>query len=156
MLLFNKTGIDNSVDVETSDALLITECALLDALSADECEMISESADFIADLKSQEYVTERTIVKMDKKARLQRAIKASVFAIARKKKDVKFKKLLTVWRMERVLEAYLFKKYYSQALPMAKASLNRKRVTAANASNTNKAAAVNKAVDKAKSQFNSK
>lgn len=134
---------------------LILELVLLDNLSADDCDMISESTDFISELKGQEYVSERTIVKMDKKARLQRAIKAAVFTIARRKKDVKFKKLLTVWRMERTLEAYLFKKYYSQALPLAKASLNR-RPLASKPSNANKAAAVNKAVEKAKSQFNNK
>ena len=100
------------------ESRLILESVILDNLSADDCDMISESTDFISELKGQEYVSERTIVKMDKKARLQRAIKAAVFTIARRKKDVKFKKLLTVWRMERTLEAYLFKKYYSQALPL--------------------------------------
>ena len=125
MKLFTNTSV-GGMEINDADARVITEAAILEGLSAEEAGAVSEDARLCQDLIKQDIVTERTIVRMDKKAKLSRAFRTSVFTIARRKKDVKFKKLLTIWRMERNLEAYLIKKYRSEALRMAKESLKRK------------------------------
>lgn len=150
-MLFGKKPSDFAMDVDDIDARIVIESVLIDSLSAEESEMVCEDAAFCQDLIRGDIVTERTIVKMDKKAKLQRALKAATFTIARRKKDVKFKKLLTIWRIERQLEAYLLKKYHNEALRMAKASVNRKPLPAGTGQH---AGAVKKAINQAKSQLN--
>lgn len=150
MMLFKKST-DGLIDIEAADARIITESILIDSLSSDEAEALCEDAKYCQDLIRDEIVTERTIVKMDKKAKLSRALKSAVFAIARRKKDTKFKKLLTIWRIERQLEAYLLKKYHNEALRMAKISVNRKPMPSGAGAHSG---AVKKAIVQAKSQLN--
>ena len=107
------------------DEQLITESVLCDTLSNDELKELTETADVCEELKSLGVVTEKTIVRLDKKAKLSRAFKTAVFTIAREKKDPKFKKLLTVWRMERSLEAFLMKKYQAEGMKRAKLAVAR-------------------------------
>ena len=107
------------------DEQLITESVLCDMLSNDELKELTETADVCEELKSLGVVTEKTIVRLDKKAKLSRAFKTAVFTIAREKKDPKFKKLLTVWRMERSLEAFLMKKYQAEGMKRAKLAVAR-------------------------------
>lgn len=141
-------------DVNEVDARIVTESILIDALSADEAESLMEDTAYQQDLIHADIVQERTIVKMDKKAKLARGIKAACFTIARRKKDVKFKKLLTIWRIERQLEAYLLKKYRNEATRMAKISLNRKKLPVGNAGAGAHVGAIKKAITGAKTQLN--
>lgn len=149
MKLFTNTSV-GGMEINDADARVITEAAILEGLSAEEAGAVSEDAQLCQDLIKQDIVTERTIVRMDKKAKLSRAFRTAVFTIARRKKDVKFKKLLTIWRMERNLEAYLIKKYRSEALRMAKESLKRKPLPSGNGANSG---AVRKAINTAKGQL---
>ena len=64
-------------------------------------------------------------------------------------KKIKFKKLLTIWRMEREIEQYLYKKYKNEGFRTAKAAMKNKPLKSGN-----HAAAVKKAVATAKSQLN--
>ena len=155
MLAFgnNSTG---SNDYENTDALtrtLVSEAVLLEALSPEEMEAIAEDSGFARELIADEIVTERTIVKFDKYAKLSRAKHAAIFALARKHKDVKFKKLLTIWRIERQLEKYLMKKYGMQAERIAKQSLRNKKLPEGKGAHKD---AVRKAITKAKGQLNTK
>ena len=154
MYFDNKTNpVDgDDITLESIDCKSIIEAIVLESLSSEQLESVCEDAAFSAELVKNDIVMEKTIVRMDKKARLQRALKTATFTIARRKNDSKFKKLLTIWRLERSLEAYLLKKYHNEALRLAKASLNRKPVVPGNG---NKAGMVNKAIEKARSQFNS-
>ena len=95
MKLFTNTSV-GGMEINDADARVITEAAILEGLSAEEAGAVSEDAQLCQDLIKQDIVTERTIVRMDKKAKLSRAFRTSVFTIARRKKDVKFKKLLTI------------------------------------------------------------
>lgn len=149
MKLFTNTSV-GGMEINDADARVITEAAILEGLSAEEAGAVSEDAQLCQDLIKQDIVTERTIVRMDKKAKLSRAFRTAVFTIARRKKDVKFKKLLTIWRMERNLEAYLIKKYRSEALRMAKESLKRKPLPSGNGANSG---TVRKAINTAKGQL---
>jgi len=147
-LLFGK-GSPSPI-VSPSDAMLITGAALLEGLSAEEAGLVVEDAKFTDQLVKDEIVTERTIIKLDKKARLKGATRTAVYTIARQRKDPKFKKLLTLWRMEAQLDKELFKKYYNEALRKAKDSMRRKELPSGNGKHKE---AVRGAIAKAKAQL---
>ena len=124
-MLFNSVKSEDIFGMTKQDEQLITEAVLCDVLSKSELQELTETADVCNELKDLGVVTEKTIVRLDKKAKLSRAFKTAVFTIAREKKDPKFKKLLTVWKMERALEAYLMKKYQAEATKRAKIAVAR-------------------------------
>ena len=124
-MLFNSVTDKDIFGTSRQDEQLITEALFCDVLSNEEIHELTESGDVCEELKDLGVVTERTIVRLDKKAKLSRAFKTAVFTIAREKKDPKFKKLLTVWKMERALEAYLMKKYQAEATKRAKIAVAR-------------------------------
>lgn len=91
-----------------------TPIIVQDVLDEDEVAIIKESTD--GDIAIDEgYMTERSIVRLDKPAKKTQLIKICVLAIAKEKKDPLYKKLHTVWKLERSLEAKLFEKYGNQA-----------------------------------------
>ena len=124
-MLFNAVKTEDIFGMTQQDEQLITEAVLCDVLSNAELQELTETADVCDELKSLGVVTEKTIVRLDKKAKLERAFKTAVFTIAREKKDPKFKKLLTVWKMERALEAYLMKKYQAEGMKRDKLAVAR-------------------------------
>ena len=149
-MLMNPDSIDFEMQFMREANNLVVESLIADNLSNEEISEMTESSEVCNDLVSMGIVTEKTIVRLDKKAKISRAYKTAVFTIAREKKDPKFKKLVTVWRMERALEAYLMKKYHAEAMKRAKvagAKLNSTR-------KDTKGRVIAKAVSKAKKQFN--
>lgn len=141
-MIFDKNGIViDELDNESQAAALILECAILDTYSNEELEAIVENTYDIGKAVNEEYIEERTIVRLDKAAKKNKAEKMAVFQIAKQKKDRDFKKLLTIWKLERFLEAKLEKRYSAQAKTLAKQSLK-------NAAQS-KSKTVNKAVKKA-------
>lgn len=125
---------------------LLVEAMLMENLNPDELEALLTSHEDVSALAEEEVVTERTIVRLDKNARLSHLQKMSVFTIAKEKNDPMFNKLLTVWRMERYLESVLNKKYGNEALRRARQSVNK---SASSRSNTLKTVA-----KKVNNQFN--
>ena len=92
----------------------------------------SEIEEFVNSMDSDIAVTEgflmeRTIVKFDKNAKKAQLYEVAVAAVAREKKDPLFKKLNTVYKMERILKAKLRKKYHAQAQQKVKEYLARAR-----------------------------
>ena len=155
MFIYKANGADEVADGVTAfEDSVITEAAITSFLSPEDCAAVCEDTQLIRALTNDEIVTERTIVRLDKKARLSNLRRSAVFALARKKKDPKFKKLLTIWKIERGLEAYLDKKYGNQALRVAKTAMRRKQVTAP--ANSKHAGAVKKAISTAKQQLGAK
>ncbi len=150
-MLFSDIHDDmKNIRISEEDEKLITEAVLVDNLSNEEITELTESSAVCGDLTSLGIVTEKTIVRLDKKAKISRAYKTAVFTIAREKKDRDFKRLVTVWRMERALEAKLMKKYHAAAMKRAKASVTKLN----SAKKDTKKGVLAKAVSKAKSQFN--
>lgn len=148
-MIFDANGqITNDISdrITMESMAYINEAMLRDGLTEDELHAFLESRDETDIAREENILMEKTIVRLDKKAKLSHAQKIAVFTIAREKNDPKFKKLITVWRMERQLEAYLFKKYGNQALARAKKTVN-------NASRS-KSAMVKKAANRVKSQLN--
>lgn len=124
-MLFGTSGQINPNNDQSFDAqteALILEGAIMD-LGSDEIQAMLEDTTDVAAAISENVVLERTIVRLDKKAKQNKARKMAVFAVAKERNDPKFKKLLTVWKWERYLETYLDKKYGNEATRRAKKSL---------------------------------
>jgi hypothetical protein len=124
-MLFNTNGsISHQHDEPTKESTaLIMEAALSEVLSPEELEAFLESHTEVTNALHDEVLLEKSIVRLDKQAKLTRAQKVAVFTIAKEKNDPLFKKLLTVWRMERFLESQLLKKYGNEGMRRAKKAM---------------------------------
>lgn len=138
------TNLDLEYDLEDEVALM--EAVLMDGLSSEELEAFLESADEVNDAIEGEVLLERSIVKLDKFAKLSRAKRIAIYNIARRKKDPKMKKLVTLWKMEARIQKYLIKKYGNEAGKEAKHMVNKKSIS--------NSKSVKKAAEKAKAMFN--
>jgi hypothetical protein len=148
-MLFNFNGeSDKELELTTESAQLINEMILIEGLTDEELEEFLGNSEDVNTAIGENLLTERTIVRLDKKAKLSKAIKSAEFAIAKEKSDRDFKKLVTIWKMERFLEAKIHKKYYNEAVRRAK---KQQQEAAKSRSNI-----VQKASAKTKSMFNSK
>lgn len=94
---------------------------LLDSASREEISQIAESMDDMnVMVECFGPVMEKVIVRLDRKARLTHLQKAAIFKLAAQAKDPKYRKLVTLWKMERQIESYLAKKYGSKAGKVAR------------------------------------
>nr|DAJ68118.1 MAG TPA: hypothetical protein [Caudoviricetes sp.] len=139
-------GMDSEISLESTSA--IAGSLLMEYCTPDEISAFLENSSEVELAQNEELLTEKTILKMDKVARLNRAYKTSIFQVAREKKDPLFKKLLTVWKMERFLEGKLEKKYGNEGRRRAKKVV-------ANAGKS-KSPLVKKAVSRVKASLNGK
>ena len=148
-MLFNNEGLvvaEESVNIPTDAYNYIMEAVMMENLTnAELSEFLNDNAEVQAAMENN-VLLERTIVRLDKHAKLSKARKMAVFTIAKEKNDPRYKKLVKVWRMERYLELELEKKYGNEASRRAK-----KIVAAAAKSKSN---VVKKVAAKAKAQFN--
>lgn len=141
-MIFDKDGlVINEYDSVTENTALIIECAILDTFSSEEIESLTENTYDLGKAVNEDILVERSIVRLDKEAKKNRAQKMAVFQIAKEKGDRDFKKLLTLWKLERFIEKKLEKRYSAQAKQLAKEALKKTKMT--------KSKAVGKAVDKA-------
>lgn len=141
-MIFDDNGlIINEYDNETEVNALIVECALLDTFSNEEIEALTENTYDLGKAINEDILVERSIVRLDKQAKKNKAYKMAIFQIAKEKGDRDFKKLLTLWKLERFIEAKLEKRYAAQAKQLAKQAMKKSKNT--------KSKAVGKAVDKA-------
>lgn len=125
-MLFGTTGqIDPNQNFDAQTEALILEGALMD-LGQEELQAMLEDTSDLAVAVDEDIVLEKTIVRLDKQAKLSKARKMAIFAVAKERNDPKFKKLLTVWKWERFLEAYLEKKYGNEATRRAKKAMSNK------------------------------
>ncbi|MDD3172160.1 MAG: hypothetical protein PHF63_00575 [Herbinix sp.] len=121
-MLFKKDALEDNMneDISLESAGLITSAILMESLSADEIDMFVNDASLVEAAINEQIVTEKTIVRLDKSAKLNRAFKSALFTVAKEKKDPLYKKLVKVWKMERFLEAKIEKKYQAEATRRAK------------------------------------
>jgi hypothetical protein len=106
--------------IEAAEESICANAYLMDIASQDEICDIAESydeMDNISDLMGM--AMETSIVRLDRKSRLKHLRKANVLNLARKSNNAKYKKLLTIWKMERELESDLDKIYGSKATSLA-------------------------------------
>jgi len=141
-MIFDDNGlIINEYSNETEVNALIVECAILDTFSSEEIESLTENTYDLGKAINEDILVERSIVRLDKEAKKNKAYKMAVFQIAKEKGDRDFKKLLTIWKLERFLEGKLEKRYSAQAKQLAKQAMKK--------SKNSKSKAVGKAVSKA-------
>lgn len=110
---------EDEVEESTFAALFLNEFA-----TPGEIQAMAESYDEMAAMSENMGVAmEKVIVKMDKKSRLTHLQKAAVFKLANAANDSQYRKLLTLWKQERQIEARLNKKYATKAAKIAKAKI---------------------------------
>ena len=149
-MLFDYSGrnVPENEEMSAECHSLIMEGAMLDTMDNTDISMFLENYDEVNAAISEEVVTEKTIVRLDKKAKLSKAHKAAIFAIAKERKDKLFNKLVWCWKLERFIEAKLEKKYGNEAMRRAKKAM-------ADSKNS-KSNVIKKVADKAQSMFNNK
>lgn len=141
-MIFDEKGlVINEYDNETESTALIVECAILDAFSNEEVESLTENTYDLGKAMNEDILVERSIVRLDKQAKKNKAFKMAVFQAAKQKGDRDFKKLMTLWKLERFLENKLTKRYFAQANQIAKEAMKKASQT--------KSKVVGKAVKKA-------
>jgi hypothetical protein len=141
-MIFDKDGlVINEYDNETEVSALLIECAILDTFSSEEIESLTENTYDLGKAINEDVLVERSIVRLDKEAKKNKAYKMAIFQVAKEKKDRDFKKLLTLWKLERFIEAKLEKRYSAQAKQLAKQAMKKGK--------NSKSKAVGKAVSKA-------
>ena len=141
-MIFDDNGlIINEFDNETEVNALLVECAILDTFSNEEIESLTENTYDLGKAINEDILVERSIVRLDKEAKKNKAYKMAIFQVAKEKGDRDFKKLLTLWKLERFIEAKLEKRYGAQAKQLAKQAMKKSKNT--------KSKAVGKAVNKA-------
>jgi hypothetical protein len=149
MLFDRKGGFNTEEEVLSTEATnYIMEAFVKDEFTTDELSMFLENQTEVDDAVSNNILMEKTIVRLDKTAKLSKAKKMAIFTIAKEKNDPKFKKLLTVWKMERYLEAELEKKYGNEAGRRAKKVV-------ADSAKKSKGTLIKKAAERAKDSFSS-
>lgn len=118
--LSESTGIGMNVQSEENNQLIV-EMAILDECSTvqETVNILSESSEYGASLAAH-CLNEKSIVRLDKEAKLSKATQMAIFTIAREKGDSDFKKLITLWKAESVLKQKLNRKYLGQAKMRAK------------------------------------
>ena len=114
--------------VSESDMASLLAIALEDTCTDEELEELSEAVR-VGKIELTP-VEERSIVKLDKKAKKERAYRLALYQVAKEANDQNYAKLKTLWKAEKVLIAKLEKKYHSKAVSrmkqMAKETQNSK------------------------------
>ena len=123
--LENASILESADDVNVLEAMSDEDTSQLmavmleDALSDDEMDEFLEEMDASDDV---DYVEERTIVKLDKKAKNNRKYKLAILQTAKEKNDPNYKKLCTLWKMERYLVRLMEKKWGTKAKARARSA----------------------------------
>ena len=112
-------AIDDTMDTVGTAVLLKDELN-----SEDAVKEFTESMDYDMAI-AEGFMTERTIVRFDKKARKAQLYEVAVRACAREKHDPLYKKLMTIEKMKRVIEAKLRVKYNAPAQKKVKEYIQR-------------------------------
>lgn len=115
----SESYIDSELDAASDQ--IAAEAALMDLASGAEIEELATSMEDMHDVSDMMGIAmEKTIVRLDRNARLKHLRKANVLNLARKDNHAKFRKLMTVWKMERALEKELDTIYRQKADVLAR------------------------------------
>ena len=109
-----------------------TPILLKDTMTDDELDEFTESTDSDVAM-CENFLTERTIVKFDKKSRYAQLKKIAILSIAREKKNPLYKKLTICWKMEKMIERKFEDMYGNQAAPRVKEYLRKAKSSKSNA-----------------------
>lgn len=147
-MLFNHFGqsvVTESTELTPEEQSLVVESALLEGLSTEELQGFLENNAEVNQAVNLDILQERSIVRLDKQAKLSGAIATATYMVARRKKDRDMKKLDLLWKMEAVLKRRIEKRHGNEGARLAKKALrDAKRV---------QSKTVKRAIDNAKKQF---
>ena len=114
------TQSNESDYINAAEAMINANAFLMDMASVDEiCEMAENPSDMDEFSNMMGMAMETSVVRLDRKSRLAHLKKSNVFSLARKAKNPKYQKLLTLWQMERQLEGDLVQIYGNKATELA-------------------------------------
>ncbi|MCM1218681.1 MAG: hypothetical protein NC548_29690 [Lachnospiraceae bacterium] len=102
-------------DLSTLLSVYVAESVGEDGVSEILEEMDSMTMMEAANVNGYDEVMERTIVKLDKRAKKNQAYKTAIYIVARNENDAEYKRLVTLWQMEKYLTRKLEKKYGTKA-----------------------------------------
>ena len=116
---------DDDYELSPEEQSLVVEAAMLDTLSNEEIESIMENylPDFYRAV-DEDIVQERSIVRLDKAAKISKATRTAEYNMAKKRKDPLFQKLLTIWKAERYLSDKIHQRYGMKAKTEAKKAVD--------------------------------
>jgi hypothetical protein len=100
---------------------------IMEAILEDAGVELSESEAY--DLISEQILSERSIVRLDKMAKRSLSEKKAVIVIAREKNDADYRKLVKVYKAKKMLIAKLVRKYGNQAKSRVRKNLGNKKVS---------------------------
>ena len=110
--------------LDIADEAICAAAFLQDIASGAELAELAESAEAMGDISDMMGIAmERTIVKLDRNARFKHLRKANTLNLARKDMHPKYKKLLTIWKLERALEDDLDRIYRNPATKLARTQI---------------------------------
>ena len=122
------SGKNDSKEISSKDDKIAKEsmanAALMDLASPEEISDIAESYDEQQSINETFGVAmERSIVRIDRKGRMNHLQKQAELNIARQNNDPLYRKLVKLWAMERVLEKKIQQKYNSQGAKIARVKI---------------------------------
>jgi len=111
-------GPDGEQKIQDTIKAVATPLLIAQECSSEEIEEFLESTD--SDIAVEEgYLTEKTIVKLDKQAKKAQLYEVALYTIAREHNDRDYAKLETAWALERKLKERLRRRYDSKARSQA-------------------------------------
>jgi len=120
----NNAMLDEQLNAETLEGDQLIMEAILDEAGV----AISEEEAY--ELISEQILSERSIVRLDKYAKRSLAEKKAVIIIARENNDPLYKKLVTVYKMKKKLISKLVQKYGTRAKSRVRKNASNKKITA--------------------------
>lgn len=110
----NDTPIISEEGLRTIAEAVVVDAALNEGLSSLE--------EGVEELVAEGVLHEKTVIRLDKEAKYNQALKITVLQMAKESNDPDFKKFVVVKKLEKKLEDKLMKKYASRANKIAKAA----------------------------------
>lgn len=112
----NMTSESNVIHQEMPENnILLAEAIIKDTLTAEELQSLCENKSEQELLFSEGILSEVSIMKFDKAAKLKKYEGIALIAIAREKKDRDLNKLIRIWKMRRIILDGWRKKYGTEA-----------------------------------------
>lgn len=109
------TGPEFVSEMDMSDLLVM---ALVETCADEELEELKES--FQSGVIQFTPVEERSIVKLDKKAKKEKTYRLALYQVAKEHGDKNYEKLVTLWKAEAILVRNIEKRWHSKAMSRMK------------------------------------
>ena len=112
-ILENATDTANCIAISNDDLSTLMAVYISESVGLEGTDEILDEPGDVTESTYSGYddVMERTIVKLDKRAKKNQAYKVALYAVAREADDPDYKRLVTLWQMEKYITRKLEKKY---------------------------------------------